>query len=151
MDAKRKVHPVQHKIKREIYVNAENEVEFSGEGSIPENVSPKSALNKTQEKRTTSIDQTEKNRSNDCEKTDTFYCNSCGADDCFDCMCSDSENETKSNKKEIDMSPDSRDLDDETKSDQKVIEVKEKDYFCNFNSLSNWSNYPLFYVPELSK
>ena len=55
MDTKRKVHPVQHKIKREIYVNAENEVEFSGEGSIPENVSPKSALNKTQEKRTTSI------------------------------------------------------------------------------------------------
>ena len=51
MDAKRKVHPVQHKIKREIYVNAENEVEFSGEGSIPENVSPKSALNKTQEKK----------------------------------------------------------------------------------------------------
>ena len=69
----------------------------------------------------------------------------------FDCMCSDSGNETKSNKKGIEMSPDSRDLDDETKSDQKVIEVKKKDYFYNFNSLSNWSNYPFFYVPELSK
>ena len=61
----------------------------------------------------------------DCEETDTFYCNSCGVDDWFDCLCSDSENESQSDKKAIEISPDSRDLNDEKKSDQKVIEVKE--------------------------
>ena len=89
------------------------------------NVSHKSALNKSLEKRTTSIDQTEKNPSNDCEKTEIFYCNSCGVDDWFDCLCSDSENESQSDKKAIEISPDSEDLGDETKSDKKVIEVKE--------------------------
>ena len=96
-----------------------------GEESIPENVLPESALNKTQEKRTTSIDQTDKNPSNDCEKTEIFYCHSCGVDDWFDCLCSDSENESQSDKKAIEISPYSKDLDDEKKSDQKVIEVKE--------------------------
>ena len=103
----------------------EEAFENSGEGSIPENVSPKSVLNKTQEKRTTLIDQTEKNPSNDCEKTEIFYCHSCGVDDWFDCLCSDSENESQSDKKSIEISPDSKDLDDEPKNGQKVIEVKE--------------------------
>ena len=58
----------------------------------------------------------------DREETDAFYCNSCGVDDWFDCLCSDSENESQSDKKAIEISPD---LDDEKKSDQKVIEVKE--------------------------
>ena len=119
----------------------EEAFENLGEESTPENASPKSALNKTMVKRTTSIDQTDKNPTNNCEETeketDAFYCNSCGVDDWFDCLCSDSENEsqsdkkaienneTKSYKKGIEMSPDPRVLDDETKSDQKVIEVKE--------------------------
>ena len=103
----------------------EEAFENMGEESIPENISSKGALNKTQEKRTTLIDQTEKNPSNDCEKTEIFYCHSCGVDDWFDCLCSDSENESQSDKKAIEISPDSRDLDDEKKSDQKVIEVKE--------------------------
>ena len=103
----------------------EEAFENMGEESIPENISSKGALNKTQEKRTTSIDQTEKNPSNDCEKTEIFYCHSCGVDDWFDCLCSDSENESQSDKKAIEISPDSRDLNDEKKSDQKVIEVKE--------------------------
>ena len=103
----------------------EEAFENLGEDSIPENVSSKSALNKTLEKRTTSIDQTEKNPSNDYEKTEIFYCHSCGVDDWFDCLCSDSENESQSDKKGIEVSPDSKDLDNETKSDQKVIEVKE--------------------------
>ena len=103
----------------------EEAFENMGEESIPENISSKGALNKTQEKRTTLIDQTEKNPSNDCEKTEIFYCHSCGVDDWFDCLCSDSENETKSDKKAIEISLDSRDLNDEKKSDQKVIEVKE--------------------------
>ena len=102
----------------------EEAFENLGEESIPENVSPKSALNKTMEKRTTSIDQTDKNPSNDCEKTEIFHCHSCGVDDWFDCLCSDSENESQSDKKAIETSPDYKDLDDETKSDQKVIEVK---------------------------
>ena len=103
----------------------EEAFENMGEESIPENISSKGALNKTQEKRTTLIDQTEKNPSNDCEKTEIFYCHSCGVDDWFDCLCSDSENESQSDKKAIEISPDSRDLNDEKKSDQKVIEVKE--------------------------
>ena len=103
----------------------EEAFENMGEESISENISSKGALNKTQEKRTTLIDQTEKNPSNDCEKTEIFYCHSCGVDDWFDCLCSDSENETKSDKKAIEISLDSRDLNDEKKSDQKVIEVKE--------------------------
>ena len=105
----------------EVHSITEEAFENLGEESIPENVSPKRALNKTQEKRTTSIDQTEKNPSNDCEKTDTFYCNSCGVDDWFDCLCSDSENESQNDKKRIEISPDSKNLYDETKSDQKVI------------------------------
>ena len=103
----------------------EEAFENMGEESIPENISSKGALNKTQEKRTTLIDQTEKNPSNDCEKTEIFYCHSCGVDDWFDCLCSDSENESQSDKKAIEISLDSRDLNDEKKSDQKVIEVKE--------------------------
>ena len=102
-----------HSITEEAFENV-------GEESIPENVSPKSALNKTLEKRTTSIDQTKKNPSNDCEKTEIFYCNSCGVDDWFDCLCSDSENESQSDKKAIEISSESKDLDDKTKSDQKV-------------------------------
>ena len=47
----------------------EEAFENMGEESIPENISSKGALNKTQEKRTTLIDQTEKNPSNNCEKT----------------------------------------------------------------------------------
>ena len=39
----------------------EEAFENMGEESIPENISSKGALNKTQEKRTTLIDQTEKN------------------------------------------------------------------------------------------
>ena len=43
--------------------------------------------------------------SNDCEETeketDTFYCNYCGVDDWFDCLCSNSENESQSDKKEM--------------------------------------------------
>ena len=112
----------------------EEAFENLGEESIPENISSKGALNKTQEKRTTLIDQTEKNPSNDCEKTEIFYCHSCGVDDWFDCLCSDSENESQSDKKAIEISSESKDLDNETKSDQKVIEVKEKYYFCNFNT-----------------
>ena len=100
----------------------EEAFENLGEESIPENVLPESALNKTQEKRTTSIDQTDKNPSNDCEKTEIFYCHSCGVDDWFDCLCSDSENESQSDKKAIEISSESKDLDDQTKSDQKVNE-----------------------------
>ena len=44
----------------------EEAFENLGEESTPENVSPKSGLNKTLEKRTTSIAQTDKNPSNDC-------------------------------------------------------------------------------------
>ena len=109
----------------EVHSITEEAFENLGEESTPENVSSKSALNKTLEKRTTSIDQTEKNPSNDCEKTEIFYCHSCGVDDWFDCLCSDSENESQSDKKAIEISPYSKDLDDEKKSDQKVIEVKE--------------------------
>ena len=125
----------------------EEAFENLGEESTPENVSSKSALNKTLEKRTTSIDQTEKNPSNDCEKTEIFYCHSCGVDDWFDCLCSDSENEsqsdkkaiknneTKSDKKGIDMSPDSRDLEVETNREKEEIKVKQipTKIFCNFN------------------
>ena len=107
-----------HSITEEAFENV-------GEESIPENVSPKSALNKSQEKRTKSIDQTDKNLSNNCEETEIFYCHSCRADNWFDCLCSDSENESQSDKKAIEISPYSKDLDDEKKSDQKVIEVKE--------------------------
>ena len=42
-------------------------------------------------------------------------------------------NEMKSDKKAIEISPDSIDLADETKSHQKEIEVKPKDFVCNFN------------------
>ena len=106
----------------EVHSITEEAFENLGEESTPENASSKSALNKTLEKRTTSIDQTEKNPSNDCEKTEIFYCHSCGVDDWFDCLCSDSENESQSDKKAIEISSESK---DETKSDQKVNEVKE--------------------------
>ena len=53
----------------------EEAFENLGEESIPENVSPKSALNKTLEKRTTSIDQTDKNPINDCEETKAMKSN----------------------------------------------------------------------------
>ena len=109
----------------EVHSITEEAFENYSKESTPENVSSKSALNKTLEKRTTSIDQTEKNPSNDCEKTEIFYCHSCGVDNWFDCLCSDSENESQSDKKAIEISPYSKDLDDEKKSDQKVIEVKE--------------------------
>ena len=55
-----------HSITKEVFENL-------GEESTPENVSSKSALNKTLEKRTTSIDQTDKNPSNNCEETDNQF------------------------------------------------------------------------------
>jgi uncharacterized Zn-finger protein len=117
----------------------EETFENMGVESTPENVPPKSNLNKFRGEVTLFLDNVDK-----ILEKDTYYCYSCGADDWFDCDCSYSEYESKSVNKvakgkkenvktsgEIDTN---RNL-SETKSGQKEIEVKPKprNYACNFD------------------
>ena len=100
-----------HSITEEAFKNLSEE-------SIHENVFPNSNLNEIQVEGPNSIDQIGNDPISDCEKketeTDTFYCNSCHTDDWLYCLCSDYENESKSDQKGGE---------NKTTSDRKAVEI----------------------------
>ena len=108
----------------------EETFENMGVESTPEQISPKSNLNRFRGEVILFLDNVDK-----ILEKDTYYCYSCGAEDWFDCDCSYSEYESKCEKKVAKRKNKIKDMANETKSGQKEIKVKPKprNYACTFD------------------